>query len=346
MTSREARLAAPILLPGIAAGTWARIVNWAWIVSAALFVVGFAFEFLGPLKHILPFPGFDLVIPGVVISLVLRVAAFASLPNEKAEVRAGYTTLPKKYANLEQLDPKTGAVLRAAGEPYIRRSRRDRDGDSTSLVGGTPRPSILRRMLPTLLGTVGSAVFLIVIYSVFGLLGNGRLAVILILLPCILLFYVVAYGIGSMRVRSTLLRLRAVAPTEFVFLFGSSPGLVPALQALVPVDETPDPGLRLSRQATASRSGITFWQGNPLHQTANLPWSKVIAVQQDTIAVGRSAYPSVVITYRDTEAEEVVALSLANAEANYLAIHSVAEARWIASELNQLRTSTTTARLI
>jgi hypothetical protein len=346
MTSREAGLTSAKLVPGIAAATWARIIRWAWIVGVVLFVGGFVFEFIGPLKHVLPFPAFDLIIPSVLIFVVLRIGALASLPNEKAEVRAGYTTLRNKYANLKQLDPKSGAVLRAEGEPYLRKSGRDRDGDLTSLVSRTPRPSILRRIAPTLIGTVVSTVFLIVIYFVFGLFNNGRLTVILILLPSVILLYAIAIGIGSIGVRRGLLRLRAQAPSELAFLFGTSPGLVPALQALVPVDETPDPSLTRSRQATASASGITFWQGNPPHQTAKLPWSKVIAVQQDTIRVGRSAYPSVVITYRDMEAEEVVALPLANAEANYLAIHTVAEARWIASELNQLRTSTTTARLI
>jgi hypothetical protein len=346
MTSREARLTSPKLLPGIAAGTWARVVRWAWIVSGVLFVVGFVFESFGPLRHVLPFPGFDLIVPSTLVFIVLRIGALASLPNEKAEVRVGYTTLPNKYANLEQLDPKTGAVLRAAGEPYLRKSGRDRDGDLTRLVSRTPRPSILGRIAPTLIGTVVSAVFLIVIYFVFGLLNNGRLTVIFILLPSIVVLCAIAYGIGSMGVRRTLLRLRAQAPTEFAFVFGSSPGVGSALQALVPVDETPDHELTRSRQATASASGITFWKGNPPHQVAKLPWSKVISVQQDTIRVGRSAYPSVLITYRDMEAEEVVALPLANAEANYLAIHTVAEARWIASELNQLRTSTTAARLI
>ena len=346
MTSHEARLVSPKLLPGVSAGTWARVVLWVWIATGIVVVLGFIFQYASPLEHVLPFPGIFLVFPGIAVSVAIQLLAIAGLPNEKAEVRAGYTTLHNKYANLEQLDPRTGAVVRAAGEPYLRRSGRARDVDPTGDVAVTSRPSILRRIAPTLLGFVGSAIFVLVVYALVGALSKGLLTGLLIVWPSVFLIYAIAIGIGSIGVRRQLHRLRAEAPFEFAFVFRTSRGLTSAMQALVPINEPAAPGLTPSRQATASASGITFWQGNPPHRVATLPWTKVISVQQDTVRIGRSANPSVVVTFRDTEADAVVALPLMSAEANYLPLQSVAEARWIASELNQLRTGSTSARLI
>jgi hypothetical protein len=346
MTSREARLASPKLLPGVAAGTWARAGRWVFVVSLVLMACGFAIQFLAPLKHVIPFSGLILFIPGIIVSFALQLSTLAGFPREKAEVTAGYTTLPHKYPNLEQLDPSTGAVLRAAGEPYLPRSRRHQVRDAETGSDDVTRPSLVKRVAPTLIGTVGGAVFLIVVYFALGLLNNSELTVILVIVSGFLVLFAVATLIGSLRVRRVLTSLSAAAPNEFEFVFGTSNGLISALQALVPVDDVPNPQLARARQATASTAGLTFWQGTPPTSVATLPWSKVIAVQQVVIQFGRSANPAVVVTFRDEEAEEVVALTLMNAEANSVAIHSVAEARWIASELNQLRTGNTVARLI
>ncbi len=42
-----------------------------------------------------------------------------SSAKERAEKRAGYTTFPFRYKELEQRDPYLGAVIRAAGEDYL-----------------------------------------------------------------------------------------------------------------------------------------------------------------------------------------------------------------------------------
>jgi hypothetical protein len=334
------------LLPGVSAARWSWVVLWLWLLSIACFIVGFVFEFFPPLTHVLPFGAFALIVPAVVITFGLRVGSLTGLPHEKAETRAGYTTLRRKYPNLQQLDPKTGAVLRRAGEPYLPRSpfRRDRDDAHSAAV--VPRPTILRRIAPSLIGTVLAIAFAVVVYWVTGILNRGLLTSLLVLALAAIVFYALAIGIGSIRVRRRLLRLQAASPGEFAFLFAPSNGFVSSLQAVVSLDSTPDPRLTRARAATASSTGIRFWQGEPPREVAALPWSRVISVQQDLVPFGRSSLPAVVIAFRDDEADEVVALPLMNAEANYLPLRSVAEVRWIVWELNQLRTSTTSARLI
>jgi hypothetical protein len=346
MTSREARLASPKLLPGVSAGTWARIIIWLWIVSGVFFVVGFLLHFVPAAKQAVAFPGFVLLIVAVVIALALRVVLLGGVPKSKAEACAGYTTLARKYPNLEQIDPKSGAVLRAAGDPYLPGWRQSRDIGSSQDFAAVPRPSLFKRLRPTLLGLVGGTVFVSLVNAVLAGVHSTRLTVALYAVLIILAIYAIAILIGSLVIRRTMMTLRAAAPSDFAFMFGTSAGLTPALQAILPVDQTPSPRLTKARRATASATEITFWQGDPLESVGTLPWSRVISVEQDLVSRGRYSYPSVAITFRDEEADVVVALQLVNADAKYLAIHSVSEARWIAWELNQLRTSRASARLI
>ncbi|MBN9240384.1 MAG: hypothetical protein BGO97_11770 [Micrococcales bacterium 70-64] len=62
------------------------------------------------------------VIAVVAVSSTLTLLAMRrGFPNENREVAAGYTTLYRSHQELPQVDPKTGAVIRAAGEPFIPR---------------------------------------------------------------------------------------------------------------------------------------------------------------------------------------------------------------------------------
>lgn len=42
------------------------------------------------------------------------------------EVHLGYTTLEGQFRHLQQLDPRTGEVIRTAGSPYPSKNRRSR----------------------------------------------------------------------------------------------------------------------------------------------------------------------------------------------------------------------------
>lgn len=51
-------------------------------------------------------------IPGVLIRLSVR---------KRREVRAGYTTVTNQYPEVDQIDPKTGRIVRLAGEETLNR---------------------------------------------------------------------------------------------------------------------------------------------------------------------------------------------------------------------------------
>jgi hypothetical protein len=74
-------------------------------------------------------------------------------------------------------------------------------------------------------------------------------------------------------------------------------------------------------------------------------WSSVVSIQADRVSQDRTTLPSVLVSYRD-ETGGVHALQLANANADWLPLRSMPEVRWIASELNALRTANTTARIL
>lgn len=85
-------------------------------------------------------------IVGVVLWVPLQIVANLK---EVAEVRHGYTTLPYEHQDVEERDPQTGRVIRAAGEPYlssdIRAERLSESYDSRKLTEAVPqkgRPGI------------------------------------------------------------------------------------------------------------------------------------------------------------------------------------------------------------
>lgn len=63
-----------------------------------------------------------------VICIVVLVVVFAS--RRSRELRMGYTTVTNQYPHVDQVDPKSGQIVRLAGEglldreEYLRRMRR------------------------------------------------------------------------------------------------------------------------------------------------------------------------------------------------------------------------------
>src|SRR5688572_12918230 len=105
----------PSLLPGLTAFQWRRIVRWMIGVAVVLVALGVAGAFVATVVGEDVAPIILLVaIPGGVLAFIGR-SLIETVPRERREVAAGYTTLPGRYSNLPQLHPITGAVLRQAG---------------------------------------------------------------------------------------------------------------------------------------------------------------------------------------------------------------------------------------
>jgi hypothetical protein len=336
----------PSLLPGIPASTWARL------TSITLYVMIPAYVGFGVLRlfaenqelfnrWFLPTAiyGGTFLVATLVFGAVLRWRS-------KRELAAGYTTLRRSNPTVPQLDPRTGQLLRKAGEPYLPRTRSHPGAigeDSSSSSGNATRPSrwfALRSLwyLP-----------LIGAFAVFGLFARSGW-----LTPAGVVWLPVAYAgfiaviaiiflFVGLNARRTLAQIRAAAPDEVVFVFSRSKAMWPALNAAgwtrgeVPLST----GLAVS----ASTQGFTVWQDGPATSGLTVPWSSVVSVQADAIPTGNQTRPGVLIALTVPNGE-MVALPFANANSDTFPLVSKAGVDYLVGELKQLRTGKTSARLI
>jgi hypothetical protein len=338
MTSTDAQ---PDLVSGLPAQALARAFVaplWTFFALDAFFALS---QVVTPVRAAVLDPYF--VVFAVVGGLDVVAAVLIALLSRRAQTResaAGYTTLWRQHPTLPQLDSRSGAVIRAAGEPYRKRSdwRREPGGTESQIAR---RPSILRRVLPYGASLLVFAAFGIALSTQIDSERRSSLAWIPWAITAIVIVIVLSNVIAALFARARLARLRGVAPNEFVFDFSSSADFRIQSLAMVGAVEPPTGHVGVS----ANSVGLTFWHGSPLAIYAALPWSSVVSVQADVAKVANSSVPAVLLSYRD-EAEDIQLLPLAGANTSLFQLRNMPEARWIASELDQLRTGTTSARLI
>jgi hypothetical protein len=331
----------PQLLPGVSASTWRtvlQIVSW---VSAAAILVPLG----GTIFRVIHGSVFNWFYPAFGAIALNYVVIFIAGTRSKKEVAAGYTTLWRSHPTLPQLDRTTGALIRQAGQPYMKKADWKDGGGPTNEMGWseTTKPTLWQRLLPALPGWIG-IVALILASGTFGRLAQGVGQVVGITLSVSLLaLAVLANGVAALVARERLARMRAAAPADFVFLFASSKQFRAEAAALGWKGEAQG-GLK-PRGVSANTVGLTFWRGKPFEQAATLPWGRIVSVQDDRLQNGNSWQPAVLISFKD-EADDLRSFPLANANADLAPIRSMPEVRWIASKLNSFRTSSSTARVI
>jgi hypothetical protein len=337
----------PRLLPGPSAWWWAKAFTFPLYLFLALDLLFVLAQFIPPVRSVVLDEFFG-PLAGLAV-LVVVAAGLAFLFNSRAQKRetaAGYTTLWRLHPTLPQLDSSTGATIRAAGAPYMKRSewrKQSANGAQAPVASAVPRPTIARRLLPliaSILAPLVVAVGVLVISNSprgaeFGLtawIGGG-------------IFVIIAGSnvVAALVARARLRQLRTVVPADFAFLFSSSRDF--RLQAVTLDWHGGVEGPARFRGASANSAGLTFWQGKPPAEVATLPWKLVVSIQADNASRGNSSVPAVLVAYKD-EAGDIQSLPLASPNASMLPTRSMSEARWIASELNQLRTGSTTAHLI
>jgi hypothetical protein len=338
MTSTETT---PQLLPGASASTWRTVLQVVSWVSAAAFILPVAARFF----HLGHGSIVDWFYPAFAAIALTYVAIFISGARSKKEAAAGYTTLWRSHPTLPQLDQTTGALIRQAGKPYIKKADWKSGTNPTSEMTSSEiaRPTLWQRLLPALPGWIGITV-VIFVSAAFGRLAEGVGQVVgLTISVSLLALAIFANVIAAFVARGRLARMRAVAPGDFVFLFASSKQFRSEAAALQRHGEVE--GAFKPRGVSANRVGLTFWQGKPFEQAATLPWGRILSVQDDRLQNGNSWQPSVLISYKD-EADDIHALPLANANADLAPLRSMPGVRWIASELNGFRTGSSTTRVI
>jgi hypothetical protein len=330
------------LIPGLSARMWARILFWARVGILGLYLIIALAEFVIAPSGILAVVGFGVCLFAFVLSIPFQIMRFTGLPKERAEVRAGYTTLTYKYGSLDQLDPKTGAVVRAAGRPFV--TSRSRKQFATS--DNSRRPSRRdRTILFTLLGVVLGAGFSELILWRF--VGHQELPLVAGVYGGVAVLIAAAYAIGILRRMAGMRRAQAVAPDDFVFRFRIWSDYVASAEQLFsgPAGE-PNRAVHGLGVVSASSTGITIWEGAPPTQVAAYDWESVIAIQTTTTAVADRTYPTLAIAIRKRGAE-LVWLPFLNPTHRWTRTRtSRPEVDWIVSELEDIRSSPATAQVL
>ncbi|MDQ1552334.1 MAG: hypothetical protein QOD50_1756, partial [Actinomycetota bacterium] len=280
----------------------------------------------------------------MVAGLILQVLTSRA---KKRETAAGYTTLRTAHVELDQLDPRSGDVVRKAGEPYLSQHRllsgftSTKDAQPQSASG---RPSFVRRATNIAIRVGGSVGIPLVASIIWGSRDPVVATWVGIIAALALVAWVVGLAIGAGMNRARLAALTALDPQSLVFTIISADQFDDAFLEIAPDSAPRYPPVTLG--ASASQKGLSLWNGRPPEQFGFIPWSWITSIQIDTIYRNRTTYPSVLLSIRDPEDGKLVALPLPNPNADLLPMPSKAEASWIASELNQLRTTKTAARLI
>jgi hypothetical protein len=340
MSSTDAQ---PQLLPGMSASAWDpvfRVLTW---IAGASTVLAIAFE-ISPLGS-----GYsvDWLIPIFVSYGLLYAALFARGIRAKKEVAAGYTTLWRENPTLPQLDAKTGAVVRKAGEPYAPR-RRLLSGftptEDAQPRHGSPRPGFVRRATNIAVRIGGSVGILVVASIIWGSKDSAVVVWVWTIAAIALVAWVLGLAIGAGINRSRLAALTALDPHALVFTIISSDQFDDAFVEIAPDSAPRYPPVILG--ASASQKGLSLWTGRPPEQFGFIPWSWITSIQADTVYRNRTSYPSVLLSVRDPEDGKLVALPLPNPNADLLPMPSKAEASWIADELNQLLSGASGAKVL
>ncbi|MBD8518200.1 hypothetical protein IFU11_14755 [Plantibacter sp. CFBP 8804] len=94
----------------------------AWIWARTFLAVCILLVIAGVSSSIMLVVGaaWDVPFAATVILIVVSYAVEAAFKRaDQRERRAGYTTLRLKYQEFDQVDPRTGIVVRPVGEPFL-----------------------------------------------------------------------------------------------------------------------------------------------------------------------------------------------------------------------------------
>ncbi|HEX3678711.1 MAG TPA: hypothetical protein VHU90_03230 [Galbitalea sp.] len=152
--------------------------------------------------------------------VVLLVPQALTSRATKREVAAGYTSLRTAHVELDQLDPRSGEVVRKAGEPYLSRRRPVPEFASTVDAqprASSPRPSFVRRASNVAIRVGGSVGVLVVGSIIWGSKDSAVAAWSWVIAAIALVAWVIGLAIGAGVNRSRLAAITALDPQSLVF---------------------------------------------------------------------------------------------------------------------------------
>jgi hypothetical protein len=236
----------------------------------------------------------------------------------QAEGAAGYTTRTSGYTKYDQVNPRTGDVIRRAGSAVLTLPSATGDGaddsgdsgDSGDSSSGAPRFTGKSMARPTkLILWIGGVVMVLVIalisYSGFG---SDVVDATILFVSMVVGLAVLVGGVflGVMAYfRGYLTSARQARPEAFLFLTTLTPELQ---QAATSVDLT----LPRTRNfaVTLSSQGLEFWgRKSSLDPITAVPWSSIVRVQPGRLLVssgnGRPFAAPTLHVFRNVAGEEL-----------------------------------------
>jgi hypothetical protein len=222
----------------------------------------------------------------IVIDAVVGVVGFTFLGRRsKAESAAGYTTLTRGFATVDQVDPKTGVVIRRAGSVVLTEPSRSGEGevsapasDSLRFTGSkAPRSRVI---------VIGVAVVAAIGFAVFGSLsgshGDLGISIVVVLGLILVVGIIVALSLGGVALyaRGFVAPVRAARADTLVFLSQKTPELEDAAGGEVTL-----PKSRLFAVSIGT-DGLELWgKRKAIDPIAVLPWSSITRIQPGRLMV-------------------------------------------------------------
>jgi hypothetical protein len=283
------------MLSGISAFTWSRVAL-AYPLGFILLVVMFGLDLLGWAT----WPGLWILLgPAIALIVCGAIAALGSYLRQRSETEAGYTTRPGTSSNLDQLDFRTGTVIRRAGQPLL---------ESRSLVAfvrgdsGRPRTAVAPDH-PAFPPRTPIRVLAAIAPGIVGVVFLVGLAVIRNMRDPFATFSLYAWFVGIIAAvvllffaytRATLVsRIRQISesrPAAMVFTSGMTPDVQKGME-LLGVTQTAATG---RFPVAVTDAAIEMWSNEtPPALRLAVPWSEVQGIAPDSVSVSRNTFKAV-----------------------------------------------------
>lgn len=197
------------------------------------------------------------------------------------------------------------------------------------------RPSVLRRLLPSLVWGivgVGFAVAAVFLFG-FGKDRPGNTLYLVVGVPVIIAGYVITVVVASLVAAPRIDRARGLAGTRLAFVARGNRFLTSALDRLAEPGSPPANGSVV--YAAADDRALTLWQGRPARKLAEVPWTAVTVVETTVSSVSGRTLPALrIVMTADGVSTPMLLIAPVS---GHLGVATTPETRWIASRLDALR---------
>jgi hypothetical protein len=282
------------MLSGIPAFTWARVCSIAYPIGLGLMVLGLLD--MGVARSALP-PAVMYVPAGIALATA-GIGFIGFLLRRRSEFEAGYTTLYTS-PNVDQLDHRTGLVIRQAGSPLLVAPslfRRRSVGAATlppardQTSAAFPPRSVGNRVVSTGVSILVAVIVIAGVAARGASHGGGLLGALTTLAWAFGIMAVIAAAV-FIGVRTTVSRrVRQVAsrrPGAMIFTSTKTADLVQGAVKL---------GAQIGGtgrfQVVTTDADLELWDGEAETPALSIPWSEVAGLEPGVATVGRTPFKS------------------------------------------------------